>query len=156
MTTTIKYRLLCTTGPDSDYQVGDLFNSEIAAKNHALCIQSREEHEYKIVSIVTTCSTLDVFAVPAYIPTLEEIAADIIDGSDGSYYMEWGEDIKQLSDSDRSKVEEMVWEQITNCDHCGWHFHVEQLEQTLDGENLCWRCAQDAEEDEEEGESDED
>ena len=154
MTTTIKYRLLCTTGPVSDYQVGDLFNSEIAAKNHALRIQSREEHEYKIVSIVTTCSTLDVFTVPAYTPTLEEIAADIIDGSDGSYHMEWGDDIERLSDADRSKVEGMVWQEIACCDGCGWHFHADNLEQ-VEGENLCWKCAQDAEEDEE-GESDED
>jgi len=159
MTTEIKYQLFRATGPDTGYQIGELFTSEMAAKNHALHIKDREPQEYKIISIVTTRSTLDVFTVPAHVPTLEEIARDIIDGSDGSFYMEWGDDIEQLSDSDRSKVEDMVWEEISSCDGCGWHFHVDQMEHYYDtGDTLCWKCADDrnTEEDEEEDESDED
>ena len=96
MTTEIKYQLLRVTGPDMGYQVGELCNSEMSAKNRALSIKDRESQEYKIISIVTTRSTLDVFTVPAYVSTLEEIARDIIDGSDGSFYIEWGDDIEQL------------------------------------------------------------
>jgi len=158
MTTEIKYQLYRATSPNTGYQVGELFDSEMAAKNHALHIKDRESQEYKIISIVTTRSTLDVFTVPAHVPTLEEIAQDIIDGSDGSFYMEWGDDIEQLSDSDRSKVEDMVWEEISSCDGCGWHFHVDHMEHFGDtGETLCWKCADDihAAEYEEGDESDE-
>ena len=156
MTTEIKYQLFLTTGPDTGYQIGGLFTSEMAAKNHALNIKDHEAQEYKIISIVTTRSTLDVFTVPAHVPTLEEIARDIIDGSDGSFYMEWGDDIEQLNDSDRSKVEDMVHEEISNCDCCGWHFHTDNMEHFDDtGETLCWKCADDRLT-EEEDESDED
>ena len=159
MTTEIKYQLYRATSPNTGYQVGELFDSEMSAKNHALHIKDREAQEYKIISIVTTRSTLDVFTVPAHVPTLEEIARDIIDGSDGSFYMEWGDDIEQLSDSDRSKVEDMVWQEISNCDSCGWHYHADNMEHFDDtGETLCWKCADDghAAEYEEGDESDED
>ena len=149
MTTEIKYQLYRATSPNTGYQVGELFTSEMAAKNHALNIKDREAQEYKIISIVTTRSTLDVFTVPAHVPTLEEIAAYIIDGSNGSFYMEWGDDIEQLSDSDRSKVEDMVWEEISPCDCCGWHFHHGDME-NVEGDNLCWKCAEDALEEEDE------
>lgn len=152
MTTEIKYQLFRVTGPDSGYQVGDLFNSEMIAKNHALNIRDREAQEYKVISIVTTRSTLDVFTVPAYVPSLDEIAEDIITSSNGSFYMEWGDDINNLSDEDRRKVEDMVHEAISTCDCCGWHFHTDDMDD-VNGEYLCWKCAEDVEnndEDEEE------
>lgn len=156
MTTEIKYQLFCNIGVDKGYQVGELFDSEMAAKNHALSIKDRAEQEYKIISIVTTRSTLDIFTVPAYTPTLSEIAQEIIEGSDGSFYMEWGEDFEQLEEPARSQVEEMVWEEIASCEDCGWHFHVESLEQHIDsGDNLCWKCANDREEAESEDEEEE-
>lgn len=156
MTTEITYELFRVTGPDTGYAVGPSFKSEMSAKNHALHIKDREAQEYKIVSIVTTRSTLDVFTVPAHVHTLEEIAQDIIDWSDGSFYIEWGDDIDQLSDADHSKVEEMVYAEIGCCDGCGWHFHVDNLEQVED-ETLCRKCAEDARNNEEdEDESDED
>lgn len=156
MTTEIKYELFRVTGPDTGYTVGPSFTSEMSAKNHAMYIKDREAQEYKIISIVTTRSTLDVFTVPAHVPTLEEIARDIIDGSDGSFYMEWGDDIDQLSDADHAKVEEMVYAEIGCCDECGWHFHADNLEQ-VDGENLCWKCAEDVRNEDDEGdEEDED
>lgn len=142
MTTEIKYELFRVTGPDTGYAVGPSFKSEMSAKNHALHIKDREVQEYKIVAVVTTRSTLDMFTVPAHVPTLGEIAQEIIESSDGSFYLEWGDDIEQLNDSDHAKVQEMVWEEISTCDCCGWHFHVDNLEQ-LDGENLCWKCAED-------------
>lgn len=155
MATEIKYQLLRVTGPDTGYQVGELFNSEMTAKNHALHIKDREPQEYKIISIVTTRSTLNVFTVPAHVPTWQEIAQDIIAGSDGSFYLELGEDIEHLSDEDREKALEMVWEEIDTCYSCGWHWHVDHLEQ-VDGESVCWKCAEDASNNgEDEDESDE-
>lgn len=154
MTTEIKYELFRVTGPDTGYTVGPSFTSEMSAKNHAMHIKDREVQEYKIVSIVTTRSTLDVFTVPAHAPTLDEIAQEIIESSDGSFYMEWGDDIDQLSDADHAKVEEMVYQEIGCCDECGWHFHADNLEH-VEGENLCWKCAEDVHNDDED-ESDED
>lgn len=158
MTTEIKYQLFCTIGVGKGYQVGELFDSEMIAKNHALNIKDRAEQEYKIISIVTTRSTLDIFTVPAHVPTLEEIAQDIICWSDGAYQVEWGEDFAALELADRERVEAMVWEEIASCDGCGWPFHVNSMEQHLDsGDNLCWKCEQDREElESEEDESDED
>ena len=151
MTTEIKYELFRVTGPDTGYTVGPTFASELSAKNHALHIKDRDVQEYKIVSIVTTRSVLDIFAVPAHAPTLDKIAQNIIEDSDGSFYMEWGDDIEHLNDADRSKVEDMVWQEISNCDSCGWHFNINSLE-NIDGENLCWKCAEDYENEEEDDE----
>lgn len=151
MTTEIKYQLFRVTGPDSGYQVGNLFNSEMIAKNHALNIRDREAQEYKVISIVTTRSTLDVFTVPAYVPSLDEIAEDIITSSNGSFYMEWGDDINNLSDEDRRKVEDMVHAEISTCDCCGWHFHTDDMDNVND-EYLCWKCAEDAENNDEDEE----
>ncbi len=153
MTTEIKFQLFRSTGPNEGYQIGELFNSELIAKNHALNIKDSEAQEYKIISIVTTRSTLDVFTVPAHVPTLEEIALDIIDGSDGSFYVEWGDDFARLEEPARSQVEDMVNEAIASCDCCGWNWHVESMEHFDDtGDTLCYKCADDRlteEEDEE-------
>lgn len=152
--TEIKFQLFRVTGPETGYQVGEPFKSEMTAKNHALNIRDSEAQEYKVISIVTTRSILDVFTVPAYVPTIEEIARDIIDGSNGSFYMEWGDDIANLSDEDRRTVEDMVHEEISSCDCCGWNFHNDSMED-VDGEYLCWKCAEDAQNNEED-EEDED
>lgn len=157
MTTEIKYQLFRVTGPDEGYQIGELFNSEMVAKNYALNIKDDEAHEYKIRSVVTTTSTLDVFTVPAHVPTLEEIANEIIAGSDGSFYLDWGDDFERLEEPARTQVEDMVNEAITSCDCCGWHWSTESMEHFEDsGETLCWKCADDRLTEEEEDESDED
>jgi formylmethanofuran dehydrogenase subunit E len=151
--TEIKFQLFRVTGPDTGYQVGELFNSEAVAKNHALFIKDREAQEYKINAIITTRSTLDIFTVPAHVPNLEEIAQDIIDGSNGSFYMEWGDDFEFLNKADQAKVEDMVHEEISNCAGCGWHWSKDSME-NIDGDELCYKCAEDAanEEDEDEDE----
>ncbi len=151
--TTITYHLYRDSGL-GPYRIGPEFNSDTSAKLFAMQQQSTVEEYYEIRAQVVTTTTLDSFTVPAHVPTLEEIAQDIIAGSDGSFYMEWGDDIEHLNDTDRSKVEDMVWQEIGNCDHCGWHFHLDNLE-NVDGENLCWKCADDLE-NEEEDEEDED
>jgi hypothetical protein len=151
MATEIKYRLLCVTGPDTSYQVSGFFNSEMVAKNHALNIKDREEQQYKIESIVTTTSILDIFTVPAHIPTLDEIAEDIISMSDGSFNVEWGYDYAELSLEDQAKVEEMVWQEIDSCASCGWHFNNNHLSShdNADGQ-VCDSCYNDLEEEDEE------
>jgi len=139
--TTITYHLYRDSGL-GPYRIGPEFDSDTSAKLFAKQQQSTVEEYYEIRAQVVTTTTLDSFTVPAHVPTLEEIAQDIIAGSDGSFYMEWSDDYDNLNDADRSKVEDMVWKEIQTCDCCGWHWHVDHLEQ-IDGESVCWKCADD-------------
>jgi hypothetical protein len=150
--TKISYRLFTDAGFGFQ-SIGPYFDSEMSAKHYALTQQSKTEEVYEIRSEIVTVTTVDSFTVPAHVPNLEEIAQEIIGDSDGSFYMEWGDDIEQLNDSERSQVEKMVWEEISPCDCCGWHFHVDNLEQ-IDGEMVCWKCAEDMEKDEDESDED--
>lgn len=141
-TTEIKYQLFCMTGPNGGYQVGQLFDSEMLAKNHALTLLDDEDQEYHIRSIITTTSTVEIFTVPAHIPTLEDIAKDIISWSDGSFYIAWNEYFQKLDEAGRSKVEDMVNEEIASCDCCGWHWHVDSMEHFVDsGDSLCYKLS---------------
>lgn len=138
------YELHCDSGLGF-FKLGG-FDSIEQAREAAHKRQSRVEELYKIVSV--TVSTFDIpeFTVPAYIPSLEEIAQSIIGYSDGSFHIEWGEDYENLSLDDQHKVEHMVLEEIASCDGCGWHFHVTNLEQYVDtGEVLCSNCMDDKE-----------
>lgn len=146
--TTITYHVYRDSGL-GPYRIGPEFDSDTSAKLFAKQQQSTVEEYYEIREQIVTNTTLDSFTVPAHIPTLEEIAQDIIAGSDGSFYMGWGEDIERLGESDRAKVEEMVWEEIDTCYSCGWHWHITNLE-NIDGQNLCYQCADDLEEEDEE------
>ena len=148
--TTITYHLYRDSGL-GPYRIGPEFDSDVSAKLFAKQQQSTVEEYYEIRAQVVTITTLDSFTVPAHIPTWQEIAQDIIAGSDGSFYLELGEDIEHLSDEDREKALEMVWEEIDTCYSCGWHWHVDHLEQ-VDGESVCWKCAEDLENEEEDDE----
>lgn len=139
--TTITYHLYRDSGL-GPYRIGPEFDSDTSAKLFAKQQKSTVEEYYEIRAQVVTTTTLDSFTVPAYVPTWQEIAQDIIAGSDGSFYLELGEDIEHLSDEDREKALEMVWEEIDTCYSCGWHWHVDHLEQ-VDGESVCWKCADD-------------
>lgn len=151
MNNTTEYRVQVNRGDNTwVYHSGPDDTAE-KARDRIFAYKSREILEARIVKREIIESVVDFFTVPAYVPTLDEIAQDIIDGSNGSFYMEWGDDIEQLSDSDRSKVEDIVWQEISNCDSCGWHFHHEDME-NVDGENLCWKCAEDAMDNDEEDE----
>ena len=133
------------------------FDSEMVAKTFAQQQESRVEEAYEIRAVITTVSTLDSFTVPAYIPTIEEIADDIIAMSDGSFSIYWGEDFDALSESDQRKVEDMVHEEISNCDCCGWNFNNQSMEiGALTDGWLCYQCAQAEQEEAEEEEEDED
>lgn len=143
MSTETKYRLVCMTGPNEGYHVGSVFPSEQAAKDYALKHKDSEDQEYKIQSIVTTITTLDVFTVPAHVPSLEEIADDIAAYSDGAFHIAWTEAFDHLSEADKETVRRMVYEQIESCEHCGWNFSIESLEE-IEGEgSLCSACATD-------------
>jgi len=81
------------------------------------------------------------------------IAEEIIAYADGSFYLEQPEAYYNLTLEEKSKVDDLVFEQIGNCDRCVWHFNYDNLE-TVDGHGeLCWACANNVED---EDESDED
>jgi hypothetical protein len=131
------------------------FTTIEAAEKFAQNSKSREEQHFKIVCVTTTYTHLKPFTVAAYIPTVEEIADDIIGYADGAFSIDWGEDFEKLSDADQRKVEDMVNQEISNCDHCGWHFSNQNMETgVLSGDWLCYSCAgteeDEANEDEEE------
>ncbi len=48
-----------------------------------------------------------------------------------------------------------VAEEITSCDGCGWHFHIQSMEADIaSGDLLCYKCYEDRIEDEESEEDD--
>jgi len=125
---------------DSQILVG-VFDSEMLAKKYATETRETEAQKYKIVSRITTRSVLDAFTVPAYVKSLEEIAEEIISDSDGSFNVEWGEEYSALSIEDQSKIDSLVWDAIASCGHCGWHWHVDNLEShELSSEPVCHHC----------------
>jgi hypothetical protein len=127
------------------------FDSEMVAKTFAQQQESRVEEAYEIRAVITTVSTLDSFTVPAHIPTIDEIAEDIISMSDGSFYVEWGEDYAALPLDDQAKVDEMVWQEIDSCACCGWHFNVWHLSGHDDADGqVCDSCYNELEEQREE------
>lgn len=81
--------------------------------------------------------------------TLEEIVYDITTDSSGSFHIEWGEDFEKLSDNEKRIVEDKVYEEIGSCDMCGWHWHIHDMESTKYYEAVCWKCLDDALEEEE-------
>ena len=84
---------------------------------------------------------------------LAAIADEIIAYADGSFHLEQTEEYHNLTLEDQGKVDELVYEQIGECDECGWNFNYQNLE-TVDGHGeLCWNCASNVAE---EDESDED
>lgn len=86
---------------------------------------------------------------------LDRIIAETISYSDGSFHMAWADGYDELTAEEQAKVDDAVYEQIYNCDCCGWHFDVDNLETVSSGESMCWSCASDFD-DEEGDESDED
>lgn len=72
---------------------------------------------------------------------LVAIADEIIAYADGSFYIDQPEDYDNLTVEEKGKVDDLVFEQIGNCDECGWHFNYDNLE-TVDGHGeLCCACA---------------
>lgn len=83
---------------------------------------------------------------------IERIANEIIEYSDGAFHIEWGEEYENLTIEERQEVDAIVYDNIANCDGCGWNFIIDALEQHSDGGCYCWGCYQDNLDEEEEDE----
>ena len=87
--------------------------------------------------------------------TIEEIADDIINHSKGSFSIARTDEYEALSKLDQSKVDDLVGEEIQPCGSCGWYWHNDSMERSIEfDEEVCPSCAdneRDAAEEEEEG-----
>lgn len=81
---------------------------------------------------------------------LRDIADEIAEISDGAFHLEDPESYRNLSASDQAKVMSLVYEQMHTCDSCGWWFNTNSLEQTEQGEDMCWKCYDNYEEEQRE------
>ena len=82
---------------------------------------------------------------------LQTIADNIASYSDGAFHIAWDEEFEALDKADQETVRNAVFEQVDSCGLCGRHFMIDSMEHDEDtGENYCWHCQQDIEEDEEE------
>ena len=69
------------------------------------------------------------------------IADEIIIYADGSFYIDQPEEYDNLTVEEKGKVDAMVYEQIGECDECGWHFNYDNLEMVDGHGELCGSCA---------------
>ena len=74
---------------------------------------------------------------------IERIADEIIGYSDGAFHIAWSEEYEALTLEEQQEVEQIVYDNIANCDGCGWNFSIDHLEQYSDGGCYCWQCYQD-------------
>ena len=72
--------------------------------------------------------------------TLEEIAQYTIDYASGSFHLEWHEEFENLSESNKLKVRDIVFEQVGDCYDCCWHWLYDEMETCSDGQERCWQC----------------
>ena len=150
-TTSIKFELREHFSADK-YNVRKVSESELGLKKHALDLQGREEREFKIVSVITTESTLDIFTVPAYKPDWETVARDI--ACVYAQSIDWdNEDFLALSVEDQAKVKEYVEHETDDCENCGWTFESHYLSDTGHG-RICDRCESDLADEEDEEDED--
>lgn len=80
--------------------------------------------------------------------TLEEIAEYTISSASGSFYLYWANEFEKLSNKDKNTVRDIVYSEISTCSDCGWYWHNDELEACSDGEERCWQCAKQYEEEE--------
>lgn len=146
MITKIRYELR-KYFDDKQYTTLYTSESELALKKAANDTQSNYAEEYKIVSVITTETVLDIFTVPAYGPDWETVAQDMSCVYAGS--IDWQDnDYLALSEEDRHKVEEYIGNETGECEHCGWTFEEGYLSDTSHG-RICDRCESNLEEGEE-------
>lgn len=70
------------------------------------------------------------------------IANEIIEGSDSSFSLGYSEEYQKLDTKEQSEVNELVEEQIQSCGSCGWFFHVDTMEASIEFDaEVCWKCA---------------
>lgn len=103
------------------------------------------DREFKIVSVITTESILDIFTVPAIVYSLEDIADQLSAVYAGT--VDWeNEHYVKLSAEDKTTVQSMM--DVDSCDNCGWEFESQYISFNDYG-NICDRCESDLAEEEE-------
>lgn len=150
--TSITYQLHAVVEDGSTYLHG-VYDSEMLAKLAAQNLQDREAVEYKIFAVVKTVSLVDIFTIPAYVPTLDEIAETIAEDTEGSRGMVLNEDYERLNEADKQAVREKVAEKVCACNHCGEYNQVAYMESYY-GDEVCSDCANRIAEEEEEEDED--
>ena len=54
------------------------------------------------------------------------------------------EKYEELEPSEQSEVDDLVSEQIQPCGSCGWHWHIDSMEESIEFEEIvCFKCAED-------------
>lgn len=141
MATIVRYELREYVGPDEFY-VRKKGETESELRLAAEKMAGDEDREFKIVSVITTESVLDIFTVPAIVYSLEDIADQLSGVYAGS--VDWeNEHYLKLSAEDKHTVKSMV--DVDSCDNCGWEFHSQYLSFTDHG-HICDCCESELEE----------
>ena len=83
---------------------------------------------------------------------IASIADEIILHADGSYRLDYPEEYSALTFEEQGKVDDLVYEEIGECDNCGWNFNYENLEMHLDHGQVCCQCASNLEDENDEDE----
>jgi len=148
METTREYKLLETFDGVKMHVVKGGFDSERAARAYAQTLAGQKEREYKTQLVTTMTSIVDIITVPALPPpSLDMIAQNI--ASVYAQSIDWtDEDFTSLSESDKQKVRDMVYEDTDDCENCGWTFQSDYLSDTDHG-LICDRCEDNLQDDEE-------
>jgi len=81
---------------------------------------------------------------------LNLIADEIIGNADGSYRLYYPEEYNALTFEEQGKVDDLVYEEIAECESCGWNFRYENLEMVDGHGELCWACASNVDDEDEE------
>lgn len=81
--------------------------------------------------------------------TKDEMIQEIIDYSDGVYHMHQPDGWEELDEATKSDILDEVFKEVYPCDGCGWWTNVSDMSNFPDsGEDLCWRCESEREEEE--------
>jgi formylmethanofuran dehydrogenase subunit E len=71
---------------------------------------------------------------------LQTVADEILETVDGTFYLDEPDSYRALSVEDQATVMSLVYDEADTCDVCGWWFSNLSLEQTDEGEAMCWNC----------------
>ena len=82
------------------------------------------------------------------------MAEEIIGYADGSFHLYYPEEYHELTLEEQTKVEELVFEEVGNCEICGWNWTYNHMEQHERHGWLCCHCESNLEDDEDESDED--
>jgi hypothetical protein len=150
---TIKYELR-EYFENGNYQVRMSANNWHDLRNAAFNIQDENPCEYKIHQISVTDTCIDIFTIPAYSPTLDEIIESIINSIVGNREYSYGVYYNKLSKEDQEKVINAVEAATDCCDMCANFVMAGDLYEHYFEGSVCDSCFAELEdwEDEEESE----